>query len=375
MKEFFIKPIIKFGEASLDTIKNLKGKKVFIVTDKIMISLKLVNTITEILKKSKIDFVIFDEVEPNPTIDIVEKGLKEMIKFEPDTIIAFGGGSPIDACKAILHFDIKLKKELKITYQKPLFLAIPTTSGTGSEVTSYSVISKNHKKIVLSNPEMLPDIAILNPEYMKTLPNFIVADTGIDILTHAVEAYVSLKKNSFSDACSVEAIGILYKHLIEHYEDVKKLKPREKIQEASCLAGIAFNNSSLGINHSIAHSVGGKFGISHGRANGIILPYVMRANMEFNPTIYAEISNKLNLGGNSVEEKCLNLIKFIENLRTKLGIKNSLEEMKINEKEYLDFIPELLRDIKKDICTEFNPRKLNDEEYIKLLVSIYYGKQ
>ncbi len=373
MKEFCIKPIIKFGESSLDFIRGLKNNKIFIVTDKVMVQLKLIDTITNILKESGIDFLIFDEIEPNPTVNIIEKGLKKMFEFEPDTIIGFGGGSPIDACKAILYFDIKLKKELEITYKKPLFLAIPTTSGTGSEVTSYSVISQNHKKIALSNPQMLPDIAILNPEYMKTLPKFIVADTGVDVLTHAIEAYVSLNKNSFSDACSIEAISIIYKYLLEHYNDVKKLEPREKIQEASCLAGIAFNNSSLGINHSIAHSIGGKFGISHGRTNGIILPYVMKKNMEFNSEIYSEIANKINLDGNNVKGKCLNLIIFIKDLRKNLKIENSLKEFGIDENEYISFIPELMKDIKQDICTEFNPKKLNDEEYIELLLNIYYG--
>lgn len=373
MNEFKLKPSIIYGEDSLDYLKKIKSKKVFIVTDKVMVQLKIVNRVTDIFNSLNIPVVIFDQVEPNPTVDTVEKGLKMMIEADADTIIGFGGGSPIDACKAMLYFQLKFYETLNVNKNKPTFIAIPTTSGTGSEVTSYSVITNNSSKIALSRDEMLPDVAILNPVFTKTLPKPVIADTGIDALTHSIEAYVSNKRNSFSNSMAIEAIELLYKNLIKHYSNVEELSYRMNVQNASCLAGIAFNNSSLGINHSLAHTIGAKFHISHGRSNAIILPYVMYENMKVIPEIYAEISQKVGLPARNTEEGCAALIIFVKEINKLMGVQNSFKEFGVKEDEFLANIPTMIADIKKDICTENNPKKLTDKEFEDLLKKVYYG--
>lgn len=371
MKAFGIKPEIKFGEDSLSFLKNLPYKKYFIVTDEMMVQLKLTDKIIDNLN-SDCKIKIFSKVLPNPTVDIVQKGIADLVTFEPECVIALGGGSPIDACKAILYFGDKIFNLLGKKKDR-IFIAVPTTSGTGSEVTSYSVITDNNSKIALANDKMLPDIAILNPEFMKTLPKKVVADTGMDVLTHALEAYVSKISNSFTDSMALEAIKIIFENLLEHYNDREAIEPREKVQYASCMAGIAFNNSSLGINHSIAHSIGAKFHIPHGRANAILLPYIIEVNSNADGR-YASIAKNLGFPASNKEEGKKSLKIFIEILKEKMKIEKSLEEFGINFEEYKKLIPEILADIKKDICTTYNPNSLTDEDYIKLLLKIYYGK-
>lgn len=371
MKTFGVKPEIKFGEDSLSFLKDLPYKKYLIVTDEMMVQLKLTNKIIDNLN-SDCKIKIFNKVLPNPTVDIVQKGIADLITFEPECVIALGGGSPIDACKAMLYFGDKIFNLLGKKKDR-IFIAVPTTSGTGSEVTSYSVITDNNSKIALANDKMLPDIAILNPEFMKTLPKKVVADTGMDVLTHALEAYVSKISNPFTDSMALEAIKIIFENLLEHYDDREIIEPREKIQYASCMAGIAFNNSSLGINHSIAHSIGAKFHIPHGRANAIFLPYIIEVNSNADGR-YASISKNLGFPASNKEEGKKSLKIFIEILKDKMKIEKSLEEFGINFDEYRKLIPEILADIKKDICTAYNPNSLTDEDYIKLLLKIYYGK-
>lgn len=372
MKEFIIKPEIKYGIDSLKALSNLPFKKFFIVTDKMMVELGIIKNIINNLP-ANVEIKVFDEVLPNPTIEIVENGIQEYIKFEPECVIALGGGSPIDACKGILYFGDKIFKALNKKIER-IFIAVPTTSGTGSEVTSYSVITSKNSKIALANNEMLPNIAILNPEFMKTLPKKVIADTGMDVLTHALEAYVSNNSNNFTNALALEAIKIIAKDLLCHYENKELLEPRENIQQASCMAGIAFNNSSLGINHSIAHTIGAKFHIPHGRANAIVLPYIIEANTKAYIK-YAELAKQIGLlkeNSKSCGKEAFRI--FVEILKKKMEIPHCLQDMGISFEEYKKLIPEMLKDIKNDICTTYNPNSLTDEEYIKLLLKIYYGR-
>lgn len=370
MSKFFIKPKIEFGEDSLKYLKNLKGD-FFIVTDKSMVSLKLVDKVIEFLPKNS-NILIFDEVTPNPTVDIIEKGLKKLVFFNPDVVIALGGGSPIDACKGMLYFSKKLSE--KITLKESSFIAIPTTSGTGSEVTSYSVITDGNKKIALANDEMLPDTALLNPEFMKTLPQKIIADTGMDVFTHALEAYVSKVSNPFTDGMALESLKLLNNNLLKHYNDANDIKPRKNVQYASCLAGIAFNNSSLGLNHSLAHTIGAKFHLSHGRANAILLPYIIEVNTNANER-YNNLSKELDLVDFlNLNEGKTKLLKYIKNLKKLLGIETSLKEINIDFNEFKENIPQMLEEIKKDICTEYNPNFLRDEDLVRLLLKAYFGE-
>lgn len=370
MKEFIIKPEIKYGVDSLTSLTKLPYKKFFIVTDKMMVELGIIKKVITNLP-DKCEIKIFDEVLPNPTIEIVEKGIQEYIKFEPECVIALGGGSPIDACKGILYFGDKIFKTIGKQLDR-LFVAIPTTSGTGSEVTSYSVITSKDTKIALANNEMLPNIAILNPDFMTTLPKKVIADTGMDVLTHALEAYVSTNSNHFTSALALEAIKIIANDLLKHYESRELLGPRENVQQASCMAGIAFNNSSLGINHSIAHTIGAKFHIPHGRANAILLPYIIDVNTNAYEK-YAQLAKEIGIvnENSNCGKKAFKI--FVKILKQKMEIPTCLKEMGISFDEFKNAIPAMLEDIKKDICTKYNPNMLSNEEYIKLLLRIYWG--
>ncbi len=371
MKEFRLQPKILFGEDSLAYLKDLNYKRFLIITDNVMQQLKLTDFIINNLPLSA-EVKIFSEVEPNPSMQTVEKGAQDFIAFDPDCVIALGGGSPIDACKAILYFAYKIYKKLKIN-RRVFFIAVPTTSGTGSEVTSYSVITEGDRKIALADKLMMPDIALLNTEFLKGLPPKIVADTGMDVLTHSIEAYVSNIGNPFSSSLAMKAIKLIFENLVTHYNDRTILIPRENIQYASCMAGIAFDNSSLGINHSIAHTVGAKFHIAHGRANAIIMPYVIEVNTKADKKYY-EIAKELGLPADTIDEGKTSLLSFIKILKEKLGIEKSLKDYGVSFDDFRKELTNMLKDIKKDICTPNNPNKLSDEEYIRLLLRIYYGE-
>ena len=253
------------------------------------------------------------------------------------------------------------------------FIAIPTTSGTGSEVTSYSVVTKGEHKIALANDLMLPDVALLSTKFLGALPAKVVADTGMDVLTHALEAYVSTNANPFASSLAIKSIKLIFENLVTHYNDRKIEAPKENVQFASCMAGIAFDNSSLGINHSIAHTVGAKFHIAHGRANAIIMPYVIEVNTEANKKYY-EVSRELGLPADTIEEGKSSLLSFVRILKEKLGIEKCLKDYGVDFETFKREIPSMLSDIKKDICTIYNPNKLSDEEYIRLLLKIYFGE-
>lgn len=372
MNTFGIKPEIKFGKDSLNFLKTLPYKKYLIVTDETMVQLKLTDNIVNKICSRAEGIKIFSKVLPNPTIETVREGILEYLELEPECIIALGGGSPIDACKVIMYFGNKILEMLG-QKKETLFIAVPTTSGTGSEVTSYSVITDGERKLALAYNEMLPNIAILNPEFMKTLPAKVVADTGMDVFTHAIEALVSKIANPFTDALGFAAIEILAKDLLAHYENRDTLEASENVQFASCMAGIAFNNSSLGINHSIAHTIGAKFHIAHGRANAILLPYIIEVNTNATAK-YAELARRINLPCRNIEEGRDALKIYVEILKEKLAIPKCLAELGIDFEDFKNKIPEMLQDIKKDICTEYNPNSLTDEEYVRLLFKIYFGR-
>ncbi|WP_338993994.1 iron-containing alcohol dehydrogenase [Fusobacterium animalis] len=372
MKEFRLQPKILFGEDSLDYLKTLEYKKVMIITDGVITQLKLIDLVTNNLSPMA-EIKVFDKVEPNPSVVTIENGLKDFIDFDPECVIALGGGSSIDACKGILYFAYKLYKKLSINKEKLFFVAIPTTSGTGSEVTSYSVVTQGEHKIALANDLMLPDVALLSTKFLSALPAKVVADTGMDVLTHALEAYVSTNANPFASALAMKSIKLIFENLVTHYNDRKIEGAKENVQFASCLAGIAFDNSSLGINHSIAHSIGAKFHIAHGRANAIVMPYVIEVNTEANKK-YCEVSRELGLPAGNVEEGKSSLLSFVRILKEKLGIEKCLKDYGVDFEEFRKEIPDILLDIKKDMCTVYNPNKLTDEEYIRLLLKIYFGE-
>lgn len=375
MYNFEIKTKISCGLGALESLKDIKSKKIFIITDPFMIESKTINKILNNLDGN--DYSVFSEIVPDPAIEIVVKGMEKIKDYSPDIIIALGGGSAIDAAKAIMDFSKQIFKMDEIE-----FIAIPTTSGTGSEVTSFSVITDSQKgtKYPLISDDLIPNKAILDPELVKTVPNFITADTGMDVLTHAIEAYVSTNSNDFSDALAEKAIKLVHEYLIEAYRDGSNLEAREKMHNASCMAGIAFNQASLGLNHGIAHIVGAKLHIPHGRTNSILLPYVIEYNANisgYNNSIYsdaakkyAKIAKMLGLECSNTRLGVKNLVNEIKKMQKNMKMPIKLTDCKLSKDSIEKLLPEIAELALKDGCTKTNPRVPNDSEIIDILKQI-----
>ncbi|AGY77482.1 1-propanol dehydrogenase PduQ [Clostridium autoethanogenum] len=378
MTIFNIKPTICFNRGSIEYLKNIKNKRVCIVTDPFMLKSGTADKIIDILKDNKVEYEIFSEIKPDPPIEIVAMGVNKMRIFKPDVVIALGGGSSIDATKSIIFFTIKILNTNGGNYKKPLFVAIPTTSGTGSEVTSFSVITMGGTKFPLINDELVPDIAIIDANLVKTVPQRITADTGMDVLTHAIEAYVSTKSSDYTDALAEKVVKLVFDYLLRAYRDGNDVLAREKLHNASCMAGMAFTNASLGINHSMAHTLGGKFHIPHGRANAILLPYVIEYNANLkseNETEsgkkYANLSRILGLPCASTNEGVRSIIAAIKILMNATNTPMNLQEVNIDKLDFLNELENMVNDALNDKCTATNPRKTSKEEIAKLFEEVY----
>ncbi|MCC0656564.1 iron-containing alcohol dehydrogenase [Clostridioides sp. ES-S-0123-01] len=375
MNNFEIKTKVKFGVGSLEYLQEIKDKKVLVITDPFMVKSKTIDKILVNLKHST--YEVFSNIVPDPPIDTVVQGIEVLKNIKPDTVIALGGGSAIDAAKAIKDFSKQILRTNEIE-----FIAIPTTSGTGSEVTSFSVITDKQKgaKYPLVSDELIPDIAILDPELVKTVPDFITADTGMDVLTHALEAYVSVNSNDFSDALAEKAIKLVFEYLLKAYRDGNDLEAREKMHNASCLAGMAFNQTSLGINHSIAHVLGGKFHIPHGRANAILLPYIIEYNANItgysntyyslSAKKYAQISKLIGLSSSNTRSGVKSLINEIKKLQKELNMPTKLRECNVNLEELSNLQSEIAVLAIQDGCTSANPKVPIEEDIIEILNKI-----
>jgi len=386
MKQFLLGPKLFYGADSLEYLRKIKEDKIFIVTDQMMVKIGIIENLTMILREEGKTAVVFSEVEPDPSLETVEKGLTLLLEEKPGCILAVGGGSPIDAAKAMLLLAVKVQLRANGDghFIRPEFIAIPTTSGTGSEVTSYAVVTdrKNCVKIPLSDPLMYPDIAILDESLTKTVPPAVTADTGMDVLTHAIEAYVSNQSSDLTDMYAEKAIKDVFKNLLKVYRFGDDLEARGKLHVASCIAGIAFTNSGLGINHSIAHTLGGRFHVPHGRSNAVILPYVIAYNAGlFDGTVetskaakkYAAISSMLGFPCSSIAEGVTSLISEIVELNKKMGIPLKLEDCRIAEEEFKKAIPDMACSALHDMCTTGNPKTVTKEDFEQLLKLMYKG--
>ncbi len=409
MQWFKIPERIYFEYDSIQYLEKMPDiTRAFIVTDGGMVSLGYVDKILYYLKKRKENIVteVFSEVEPDPSVETVMRGAKEMEKFRPDVIIALGGGSAMDAAKGMwlfyeypdtefkgLHLrflDIR-KRAFKFPKmgKKAKLVAIPTTSGTGSEVTSFAVISdkKNNMKYPLADYELTPDVAIIDPQFVLSLPKTPTADTGLDVLTHAIEAYVSVMASDYTDALALKACQLVFKYLPRAYKNGHEdEEAREKMHNASCIAGMAFTNAFLGINHSIAHKIGGQYHIPHGRANAVLLPHIIKYNSE-TPTKmvswpkyktfiadkkYAEIARACELySGNDTREAVDALIKGVKKLMAECEMPETYKACGIDEKTYMKNIPELAERAFEDQCTTANPRLPLIDEIEELLKNAY----
>lgn len=381
MKRFAIKPTIYFGENALNVLTNLTGTNALIITDKMMGQFGFVNNITNKLTQLDICYQIFDDIIPDPDISTIVKGMKEMDQCYPDIVIALGGGSVIDAAKAIIYSLLCFNNNRGSNKPKPYFVAIPTTSGTGSEVTSFSVIKSNSEKLVIVDDQLLPDIAILDPFFVKSIPPKITADTGMDVLCHALEAYVSKNANDFTDALAEKTTQLVFNYLIECYRDGTNHIAREKMHNASCIAGMSFTNASLGITHSLAHALGGIFGLPHGRANALLLPYVVEFNTDFNGACnnntaqkYAELARILGLPCHSVREGVCSIITAINVLKEELCIPRGISDVGITEYEFNQRLDMLVHQALHDSCTPTNPRNVSEYDLKNLYRYAFIGK-
>ena len=410
MQWFKIPEKIYFEAGSIQYLEKMPDiERAFIVTDPGMVKFGYVDKILYHLRKREkhIHCEIFSNVESDPSFETVNKGLELMRNFKPDVIIALGGGSPIDAAKGMWLFyehpeadpeglKLRFMDIRKRTYKFPKLgtkaklVAIPTTSGTGSEVTSFSVLTDkiNNKKYPLADYELTPDIAIIDPDLVLSLPKTVTADTGMDVLTHALEAYVSNMASDYTDGLAEKAIELVFKYLPRAYEDgARDKEAREKMHNASTIAGMAFTNAFLGINHSLAHKIGAEFHLAHGRINAILLPYVIRYNSSLPSKFvsfpkyeyfiadkkYAEIARKNGLNCDSVEDGVDSLINKIKEMNKSLGIPHSFKELGIDETDFMGKVDLLADRAFEDQCTTANPRLPLVSELRDILISSYYG--
>lgn len=402
------KTYFKYGclPIALNELSDMGNKKAFIVTDKVLFELGYTNKITEILDANKIQYRIFCDVEPDPTLRCAKAGAKEMLSFEPDTIIALGGGSAMDAAKimhvmyehpevrfedlAMRFMDIR-KRVYKFPEMgvKAMMVSIATSAGTGSEVTPFAVITDEETgiKYPLADYALTPDMAIVDAELMMSSPKGLTACAGIDVLVHAMEAYVSIMASEYTNGMALEAIRLVFKYLpLAYSEGTTNVKSREKMAHASCIAGMAFSNAFLGICHSMAHKLGAFHHLPHGMANSLLLNEVIKFNATDAPTKqaafaqykypsaagrYAKIADYLGLGGNTTEEKVQLLIRAVEELQVKVNMPKTIKEAGVSEDKFYASLDEMVEQAFDDQCTGANPRYPLMSELKEMYINAY----
>ena len=390
MARFTLPRDIYHGKGCLEELKNLKGKKaILVVGGGSMKRQGFLDKAVNYLKEAGMEVEVFEGVEPDPSVETVMKGAEAMRAFEPDWIVSMGGGSPIDAAKAMWAFyeypettfeDLCIPFNFPELRQKAKFAAIPTTSGTATEVTAFSVITNYQTgvKYPLADFNITPDVAIVDPELVEGLPAKQVAYTGMDALTHAIEAYVSTLNCSFTDPLALQAIEMVFDHLEASYNG--NMVSREQMHYAQCLAGMAFSNALLGIVHSMAHKTGAIFStghITHGCANAMYLPFVIKYNA-MDPIAskrYAEIARRMGLVGTSEKALVKALCDKIDDMNVKLNIPKTLKEFGIIEEEFKEKIAGISERAVGDACTGSNPRAIDPATMEKLFNCIYYGTE
>ncbi|MDD5363635.1 MAG: iron-containing alcohol dehydrogenase [Ignavibacteria bacterium] len=383
MKRFTLPRDIYYGPKSIEILKTLKGKKAVVVTGgKSMQKTGFLQTTMNYLKEAGMEVKLIEGVEPDPSVETVLKGAEVMRNFGPDWIVAIGGGSPIDAAKAMWIFyehpeskfeDVAKPFNIPELRNKARFAAIPSTSGTATEVTAFSVITDYKKKIKypLADFEITPDIAIVDPEVAYTMPQELIAHTGMDALSHATEAYVASNHSDFSDPLALKAIKMIRENLIKSY--LGDVIAHDNMHIAQCLAGMAFSNALLGDVHSMAHKTGAVFGIPHGCANAIYLNHVIDFNKKVCGNRYADIARYIGLEGSSENELIESFKKMITNLNLAMNIPLTLKEFGVTEEKFLENIDYISNNAVDDACTGCNPRKTTVEDFKNLFKSAYYG--
>ena len=399
MARFTLPRDIYYGKGCLEVLRSFKGERAMIcMGGKSMRRYGFFGRVVHYLKMAGMHIDVIEGIEPDPSVETVMKGAEAMLKFQPDWIVAIGGGSSIDAAKAMWikyeYPDISFEDMCKVFGIPPLrnkahFCAIPSTSGTATEVTAFSIITdyKNGVKYPIADFEITPDVAIVDSELAETMPPKLCAHTGMDALTHAIEAYVSTAHSDFTDPLALHAIKMIKENLIGSFN--KDESKRENMHNAQCLAGMAFSNALLGIVHSMAHKTGAAFAdlgahIVHGAANAMYLPKVIAFNSkdETALTRYGEIADTLGLGGNNPKDKVELLIKYLRKMNDELNIPHAIKnygkdglptaEGFVSEKVFLERVHDVAVNAIGDACTGSNPRKISESEMEKLLKCCYY---
>lgn len=363
MNTFKAKTEIRFGSDALDSLNEFQAESAVLITDAFMVKSGAADRIAAKLTGCR-KVSIFGDVKPNPPIELVADGLKFLNAASADLVVALGGGSSIDAAKSILFMAKQNGKQMPL-------IAIPTTSGTGSEVTKFAVVTDLQAgvKYPLVSEDLLPEVAILDAELVVSAPPAITADTGFDAITHAVEAYVSTAANDFSDALSEKATALAFEFLLPAFKDGKDILAREKMHNASCLAGLSFSEVSLGINHGIAHALGACFHIPHGRANAMLLPYVIEFNadlpasygsVQYTPAAqrYAKLAKLVGLSAPNPRAGVTNLVNALKTMLRQTNTPATLAQQGVTKEQYAEYKDKIIHDALNDACTATNPRKV-----------------
>ena len=381
MNAFYVPTKIFTGEAAFENLRDYPIRHMCIICDPFVEKSGMIQKLLRVLDDMGTEYRVFSDITPDPNTEVVVQGLSRIIAHKPDAVLAMGGGSAIDAAKAISYMYQKTTGA-----EKPLCIAVPTTSGTGSEATSFAVITDadTHIKYPVVDDKLLPNIAILDPTLVRSVPPRVTADTGMDVLTHAIEAYVSTGANDFTDALAEKAVRLVMEYLPWVYSHGDDMSAREHMHNASNMAGIAFNQASLGINHSIAHIIGGRFGIPHGRANAIVLPYVIeynsylgdrsRATANQAAVKYSQLGVLIGGGSYAGPQAIRHLIITIERLRADFDIPASLKKAGVDQQAFMESVEELAEIALKDKCTLTNPRSVSKKQMVELLKRIYNGR-
>ena len=400
MARFTLPRDIYHGKGCLEELKNLKGKKAFLVVGGGSMKRQgFLDKAVHYLKDGGMEVEVFEGVEPDPSVETVMRGAEAMRKFEPDWIVSMGGGSPIDAAKAMWAFyeypettfeDLITPFSFPELRQKARFAAIPSTSGTATEVTAFSVITNYQTgvKYPLADYELMPDMSIVDADNMMSQPKGLTSASGVDVLTHALEAYASVMATDYTDGLALKAMKNVFEYLPRAYENGNDVEARCKMADASCMAGMAFNNAFLGVCHSMAHKLGAFHHIPHGVANALLISMVVEYNAAECPrkmgtfsqyqyphtmARYAECARFVGIQAKDDAEAVQKLIAKIEELKEKVGIKKTIADYGVDEKYFLETLDDMCEKAFDDQCTGANPRYPLISEIKDMFLRAYYG--
>lgn len=377
-------PKIVYGKGSLGYLRQVQGQKAVIIAGKVTERLGFVDQVTASLKEAGIQVERFCEVEPEPSLESIMRGVGFVNDIQPDLIVGLGGGSSIDAAKLIwMYYEnpgININDPLQVLRarfsRKARLIAVPTTSGTGSEVTRFASLSDPERgsKVEIGCMNMIADLVIVDGEFAGQMPAGLAADTGIDALTHAIEAYVCRKKNDFSDALAVKAIQLIFTYLPRSCTDQKDMVAKEKMHYAATMAGLAFSNSQLGLAHSLGHALGVMFKIPHGKTLSAVLPCVIQYNEPKVSGLYSELVRSLKAMKNLLVDDNMTFTDLVKKLLKSIDEPDSIQALGIQESDFRGKLDRLIEFAQKDICTEGNPRDVTPQTLRRLYEYAYLGK-